>query len=47
MDGHVPTLGSIVEESVEGCEVVHTLNKKVYLFDIPQISGPANSIVWF
>jgi len=47
MDGHLPTLGSLVEESIEKCEVPHTSNKKVHLFDTPRISGPANSIVWF
>jgi hypothetical protein len=29
MDAHPLTLGSIVEESIEECEVVHTSNKKV------------------
>src|SRR6516165_7649649 len=36
---HPPTVGSVAEESVEKCEVVHTSNKKVHLADILQISG--------
>jgi hypothetical protein len=47
MGGHLPTLGSIVEQAVEECEAAHTSNKKFYLSDIPRILGPANSIGWF
>jgi hypothetical protein len=42
MDGHPLTLGSIVEESIEECEVVHTSNKKVHLVNF-LISGPPTS----
>jgi hypothetical protein len=46
MDGHPLTLGSIVEESIEECEVVHTSKKKVHLANFFSDFGTTDVIAW-
>jgi hypothetical protein len=45
MDGHPLMLGSIVGESIEECEVVHTSNKKVHLANFSDF-GSTDVIAW-